>query len=318
MKNYRHAEPAPVSDLLHTFAILLAMGGLFALLGWMIFGLLGLIVSLMLAGVVLMSTPRITPPMILKMYGARQFTPREAPGLHAITSDLAARAGLENPPLLYYVPSSVMNAFSVGSRASSAIALSDRLVRFLSPRELRGVIAHEMSHIRNNDLRLHTLADMMTRITSLLSFLGQLLILLYLPVMYLSDMRIPIFFIAVLIFAPTASMLLQRALSRNREFVADITAVSLSKDPEGLASALGKMDSYEKSFWDILILPGRKVPDPSIMRTHPGTHERIRRIMDMEREAGHAFPGQDEEAVLTGHIPAVKQEPRWNPFQPWH
>jgi heat shock protein HtpX len=316
MKNTPHPEPAAFHNLLHTFAILMAMGGLFGLLGWMIFGIMGLLMSLFFTFLFLVSTPRITPPMILRVYGARQFTHEEAPGLYAIASELARKAGLPETPLLYYVPSSVMNAFSVGSKQSSAIALSDRLVRYLTSRELTGVLAHEMSHILNNDLRLHAFADMMKRITSLLSFLGQMLILLYLPMIFISNTRIPIFFIAMLIFAPTVSMLLQLALSRNREFVADNTAISITHDPEGLASALRKMDTYERKFWDFFVLPGRKGPDPSILRTHPATAERVQRIMLMERGTKRTFPGPEEDTSIPRHIPEPKQASRWSWFQP--
>jgi heat shock protein HtpX len=317
MSNDKYPDSKRFHNLLHTCAILLAMGGLFGLLGWMIFGLMGLFMALMLTFLILLSTPRITPPMVLKMYGARQLSFADAPGLYAMASELSKRAGLPSEPQLYYVPSTVMNAFSVGTRQSSAIALSDRLLRGLSHRELTGVLAHEIGHISNNDLRLHAFADIMTRITSLLSFMGQLLVLLYLPVLLLSGTRIPIFFVVLLIFAPSASMLLQLALSRNREYTADVTAVSLSNDPEGLASALQKMDSYDKGFWDIVPLPGRKPVDPSILRTHPNTRERVKRIMRMEREEGRAPDRDDRNLTLPGHLPPPRPTPRWNWLQPW-
>ncbi|HOI08197.1 MAG TPA: zinc metalloprotease HtpX [Deltaproteobacteria bacterium] len=309
------SRAAMYHNLFHTALILLSMGLLFGALGWMIFGVIGLILSVMMAVLVLASTPKLNPPMILKMYGARPLSFREAPGMYSVVSELSRRAGLKNAPVLYYVPSRVMNAFSLGSKENSAIALSDRLIRFLSFREMAGVLAHEMSHISNNDLRLHALADMMTRITSLLSFIGQLLILLYLPVLFFSNERIPVFFIALLIFAPTVSMLLQLALSRNREFVADATAVSLTGDPEGLASALAKMDTYEKRFWEVLVLPGKKAPDPSALRTHPKTRERIRRIMLLEPGQGPPFP--DLDPGPPGRFSDMRGAPPWNWFQPW-
>lgn len=318
MKNSRLPDKSGFANLLHASVLLLAMGLLFGLLGWMVFGVPGVFMSLVLSLLVLMSTPRITPAIILKMYGARELSRPEAPGLYSVTDVLARRAGLTEAPHLYYVPSTVMNAFSVGTRESSAIALSDRLVRYLSSRELTGVIAHEMSHIRNNDLRLHTFADMMTRITSLLSFVGQVLVIVYLPMVFFTSARVPFVLILVLVFAPTLSVLLQLALSRNREYAADTTAVTLTGDPEGLASALKKMDTYEQKLWDILILPGRKVPGPSMLRTHPHTEERVRRIMLLAGDARRRPPGPDSVIILPDHFPPVAHAPRWNPFQPWH
>ena len=318
MKNSRLPEQGGFANLLHASVLLLAMGVLFGLLGWMVFGVPGVFMSLVLSLVVLMSTPKVTPAIILKMYGARELSRADAPGLYAVADVLARRAGLSVPPHLYYVPSTVMNAFSVGTRESSAIALSDRLVRYLSSRELTGVLAHEMSHIRNNDLKLHTFADMMTRITSLLSFVGQVLVIVYLPMVFFTNARVPFVLILVLVFAPTLSVLLQLALSRNREYAADGTAVALTGDPEGLASALKKMDTYERKLWDILILPGRKVPGPSVLRTHPHTRERVRRIMILAGDERRRPTGPDSAIVLPDNLPPVRHAPRWNPFQPWH
>jgi len=158
----------------------------------------------------------------------------------------------------------------------------------------------------------------MTRITSLLSFVGQVLVIVYLPMVFFTNARVPFVLILVLVFAPTLSVLLQLALSLNREYAADSTAVSLTGDPEGLASALKKMDTYERKLWDILILPGRKVPGPSVLRTHPHTQERVRRIVLLAGDESRRPPGPDSAVILPDHLPPVGHAPRWNPFQPWH
>ena len=167
--------------LFQTMIILAGMGGLFGLLGWILFGTAGMIWSLAIAAILFVTMPRVSPWMVLRMYRARRLSMQDAPGLIDLAGKLSRRAGLQAEPQLYYVPSRVMNAFSVGSASSSAIALSDGLIRYLSWREMSGVLAHEISHIRNNDLRLHALADLMTRITSLFSFLGQVLLVFYRP-----------------------------------------------------------------------------------------------------------------------------------------
>ncbi|HQI01589.1 MAG TPA: zinc metalloprotease HtpX [Deltaproteobacteria bacterium] len=305
-------------NLIQTFIILAAMSALFGLLGWMIFGIAGIIWSLVMVGVLLATTPKLTPAMVLRMYHARPLTPGEVPGLYRLVSGLSSKAGLEAVPRLYYIPTKVMNAFSVGSGSNFDIALSDGLIRYLNARELEGVMAHEISHIMNNDLKLHTFADMMTRITSLFSFFGQVLLIFYLPMVLLSDVHVPLVFIFLLIFAPTLSVFLQLALSRTREFDADLSAVKLTGDPEGLASALQKMDNFEKNLLDIFILPGRKNPHPSVLRTHPYTAKRIERIMKAGPHADRTFPGHNGGIVLPDHIPEIRRMPRSHWLRPWH
>ena len=264
--------------LFQTVVILAGMGVLFGLLGWMIFGTTGLLCALVMAFLLFLFTPKVSPWLVLRMYRARRLSYDEAPGLFDIVMDFSKKAGLSTIPLLYYVPNRMMNAFSVGSAKGSAIALSDGIMRYLGRREIAGVLAHEITHIKNNDLRLHALADLMTRVTSLLSFLGQALIILYLPMVFFSKTDIPLIPILLLIFAPSLSVLLQLALSRTREFDADLGSAELTGDPTALASALQKMDHYERGMWDIVYLPGRKQSHPSILRTHPNTKERMERL----------------------------------------
>lgn len=318
MNNTGESASRNIRNTVQTFVILAAMSSLFGLLGWMLFGVIGLIWSLVMVGVLLATTPKLTPAVILRMYNARPLTYDEVPELYRVLSDLSGKADLENVPRLYYLPSRVMNAFSVGSGANFAVALSDGLIRYLSLREVEGVMAHEISHIRNNDLKLHTFADMMTRVTSLFSFFGQILLIFYLPMALLSDVRVPLLFIFLLIFAPTLSVFLQLALSRTREFDADLTAVRLTGDPQSLASALQKMDNFEKNFLDVFVLPGRKNPHPSILRTHPYTGQRIERIMRAGEASGHPFPGHHGGISLPDHIPEIRRMPKSHWLRPWH
>ena len=306
------------SNALQTFIIIAAMASLFGVLGWLIFGGVGLVIALVVAFVLTLSTPKMSPRVVLKMYGARRITQDEAHGLYALLVELSRRAGLSQMPALYYVPSRVMNAFSVGSRDRSAIAISDGLLRYMNTREISGVLAHEISHIRNNDLRLHALADVMTRITSALSFLGQMLIILYLPLAVFSNTSIPLVLIGLLVFAPTLSIMLQLALSRTREYDADLGAAQLTGDALGLASALKKMDRIERSIWDTIFLPGRKVPQPSMLRTHPHTKERVERLSSLAPEETAPAGKTMFEDILPGHIPEVQNMPRWHWFRPWY
>lgn len=301
-----------------TLVIMAGMAGLFGVLGWLVFGSAGVYWSLAFALLIFVSTPRISPWMVLRMYRAGMLTEEAAPGLVDMVGRLARKAGLRAVPRLYYVPSRVLNAFSVGSPSASAIAITDGLIRALTRREMAGVLAHEITHIKNNDLRLHALADIMTRITSAFSFIGQVLVVFYLPLALLSDVRVPLVPIVVLLFAPSVSVMLQLALSRTREFDADLGAASLTGDPLGLASALKKMDRLEKSLWNLVVFPGRRNPQPSFLRTHPHTQERVARLAAMAggMDGPPAWP--DEPHGISPGIPPVRQPPRWNWFRPWY
>lgn len=304
--------------LFQTLVILAGMAGLFGLLGWILFGTAGMLWSLAITLVLFVTTPRVSPWMVLRMYRARRLSQQEAPGLIELAGRISQRAGLPSAPQVYYVPSRVMNAFSVGSPAASAVALSDGLIRYLSWREMAGVLAHEITHIRNNDLRLHALADLMTRITSLFSFLGQILIVFYLPMALFSKTDIPLVPILVLIFAPAVSVLLQLALSRTREYDADLGAAALTGDPMGLASALKKMDHAEQSIWNLVFLPGRRNPQPSMLRTHPHTRQRLERLAALAHDKDEAAVEIDGQDMLPPHIPRVERSPTWNWFRPWY
>lgn len=308
-----------IQNIFHTGMIFLAMAALFGVLGWLIFGKLGVIFAVAAAVVLSLSTPRISPHVVMRMYKAYQLSDYEARGLREIAAGLAERAQLPAMPQLYYVPSRVMNAFSVGSRQNSAIALSDGLIRNLSTREITGVLAHEISHIANNDLKLHMLANMMTKITSSLSFIGQMLILLYLPIAIFSEAHVSFIFILLLVFAPTVSVLLQLALSRTREFDADLTAARLTGDPVGLANALKKMDLVERSIWDMLYIPGRRVPQTSVLRTHPYTKERVAKLMSLaSQEAEPPLNSENNHFFLTDRLPTDENTRQRSWFRQWY
>ena len=317
MQNPTRYVSGKFQNTFQTLIILAAMVSLFGLLGWIIFGIFGVFWALMIAGFILVSTPKLSPLLVLRMYDAKALYREDAVGLYDIVSELSRRVDLRHVPRLHYIPSRTMNAFSVGSKNNAAIAVSDGLIRALSERELAGVLAHEVSHISSNDLRLHALADMMTRVTSMLSFFGQILIIFYLPVVLFTDARLPLVFILILIFAPMVSVILQLALSRTREFDADLSAVRLTNDPRGLASALQKMENYDRSAWDILVNSGKKNLHPSIMRTHPHTRKRIERLMHLAQTKDRNILESWERIVLPDRFPEVLRPPRRHWFGPW-
>ncbi len=304
-----------VSNFLHSALLFAGMLLLFSLLGWFIAGSSGLLL-LTLSGLLLFSfSSQVSPRLVLRAYRARLLTYEEAPLLYNIVRELSHRAGLPAPPHLYYIPSQLVNAFSVGNRRDAAIGVTDGILRNLTTRELTGVLAHEISHIGNNDLYVMSLADMVNRTTSMFSVLGQILLFVNLPLLLYGGYQIPWLFILALIFAPTVSGLLQLGLSRQREYDADLDAARITGDPRGLASALAKLERLEASFLERIFFPGRRVPEPSLLRTHPHTEDRIKRLLELEEQIQEPrFAPTSPEAALSElmELPThALRMPRW-------
>ncbi len=226
--------------------------------------------------------PKISPSVVLKMYKAREVRPDQEPALLAAFAELSQKAQLEHIPRLYYIPSRLPNAFAIGTDRLASVAVTDGLFRSLSRRELLAVLAHEIAHIRHHDLYLLGVADSLSRMTSLVSRLGLMLAILWIPFVLFGGKGFGFWGLAFLILAPTISSLLQLALSRSREYDADIGAVSLTGDPEGLASALFKIEKMVKpTWWQQIFVPGDS-PEPACLRTHPPTKDRIHRLMELK------------------------------------
>ncbi len=212
--------------------------------------------------------------------------PDEAPDLWAVLRELAARAGLPTVPVPHYVPSGAVNAFATGSKHHAAIALTDGLLRSLTPRELTGVLGHEIAHIANEDLRVMGLADSISRLTHLLALLGQLAIVLSLPTLLLGVAEVNWPALLYLRSRHSWPCWLSWACPV-REFDADRLAAELTGDPHGLASALAKIERVSRS-WRAWLLPGWGNPEPSWLRTHPATAERIERLLELSSAARDA------------------------------
>lgn len=268
---------------LHT--ILLATGSL-VLLGvtaWAFGGRTGIVYAVVFGAVSLWMVQRVSPQMVLAMYKARVVSVAEFPVGVRLLAEIAQRAGLARTPSLHIIPSKMMNAFAVGRSANSAIAITDALARQLSARELAGVLAHEVSHIAHDDLKVMAFADIVARFTSFMSTVG--LFSLALNLLGFAGgyaTQVPWLGVLVLLAAPTVGGLLQLALSRTREFDADLGAALLTGDPDGLASALTKLEKAQGKLWEGLMLPGSRLPDPSVLRSHPVTAERVARLHSLK------------------------------------
>ena len=315
--NHSRLRAHKLTNLLQSVLLLGGMAVLLALLGWTLAGFPGVVWAMLLGTLALALGPTLSPQVILRLYGAQRIAPGQAPELHALLAELAERAALPATPQLYYVPSPMMNAFAVGRSDRAAIAVTDGLLRGLSFRELAGVVAHEMSHVRNNDMWVMGLADVVSRVTGVLSMTGQILLLVNLPFLLVGQVAVPWLAVLLLIFAPTLSALMQLALSRAREYDADLDAATLTRDPRGLASALARLERQSAGWLEQVLMPGRRIPDPSLLRTHPPTRERIRRLLSLASEET-AWQSLRETPMDMRHLGPARHAPRWHLTGLWY
>lgn len=309
---------------LQSFLLLGGMALLVAVCGWILFGPLGLIGVVIAVTVALVFGSRLSAQMVLRMYKAERLSPRQMPEVFRIVEHLAERAGLERVPALYYVPSAMMNAFAVGRREEASIGVTDGLLRALDLRELTGVLAHEMSHIRNDDVWLMGMADLAARLTRMMSLIGAALLLFSLPMWLQGGSLVSFVLILLLVFAPQLTTLLQLALSRAREFDADLDAAGLTNDPAGLSSALAKLERQQRGHWEQILMPGHKLPEASLLRSHPPTKDRIARLNSLYDRApeprtalaalGLAAPTLQFVAPMT----RITTRPRSRVIGPWY
>lgn len=303
-----------VQNDLHTILLIGGMAILLGLIGYLLFGKIGLLL-LVAGGIFFVSAgPRVTPKLVLRMYKAKPVAVEEDTQLFAIVEELSKRAGLSNIPQLFYIPSKMINAFATGTRDNALIGVTDGILRALNGKEITAVLAHEMSHINNNDIKVMSMADTIMRVTHMLSSIGKLLLLVNLPLILAGKGSFSWLAVALLIFAPNIATMLQLGLSRAREYDADVGAVDLTKDPYSLVSALRKLEELHTGLLQKVILPGRKLPEPSLLRTHPHTDDRIERLELMAKELN-----QDEDEILAsnswqaGFLPSNQApQPRWH------
>ncbi|MDX1755932.1 MAG: zinc metalloprotease HtpX [Marinobacter sp.] len=292
---------------LQTLVLISTLMGITMLAGWLLLGVNGALVAVLTCILALLVQPTAASRLTLSLYRARPIGYGDDPALIQLVRQLARRAGLEATPALYYVPSTAVNAFAVGHRDNAAIALTDGLLRSLSGREVAAVLGHELAHIAHDDLRVMGMADVLSRLTSMAALLGQILLVLLLPWWLAGLVDLPVLGLALLILSPHLALLAQLALSRVREFDADLDAVRLTGDPRGLASALVKIEHTTRS-WRSWLLPGWGNPQPSWLRTHPATEDRVRRLQALSQEQAYRSDLSGQWLRRPGPPP-----PRWFP-----
>jgi heat shock protein HtpX len=228
--------------------------------------------------------------IVLRMYRAKEVGPQEAPDLHRMVRELALRAQIPMPKL-YVIPEDAPNAFATGRNSNhAAVAVTQGIVRILDERELRGVLAHELSHVKNRDILVGTIAAAMAGAVSMLANMAHWGMIFGGRASDEREGGHPIVALLMIIIAPLAAMLVQMAISRSREFGADATGAAISGDPLSLASALGKlqrgaeripMEANPATAHMFIVNPLTGGGLMSLFSTHPPMEERVRRLEKM-------------------------------------
>lgn len=215
--------------------------------------------------------------------GTYRLAPHQAPGLFTLVESLARRAGLGHMPEVRFVPGGQTNAAATLRGNTPVLVVTEALLARLDARRLGAVLAHETAHLAHRDLVVFRLAFTLQAATAVLGTLTLALALFAL----VFDPTMAVFWVVFSALAPVASRLLVAALSRTREFAADLGAARLTGDPQALADALETIEYRPRTWWDWLTGRRSPAPDPAAnaFRTHPATPERVRRLDFLARAA---------------------------------
>lgn len=269
------------NNMIHSAVLLVSMASLMGMVGWMIGGGAGIALAGIVGLLFSLFNPYTSSSYILKKSNAQLLHPLHFPELNHMVNTLARRAGLPHTPRLYCMSSQIPNAFVVGREEDSNIVVTDSLLRGFNSQEIAGILGHEVAHIRNKDLLVMNIAGVSVQITQLLSTVGQVSLLLALPVILMGKFHVALFPFMVLVFAPTLAILLQLALSRTREFEADVIGAQLCGDVYGLASALHKLERYRQGLWRRIVYAPWRGPQSPLLQTHPKTADRIKKLLGL-------------------------------------
>jgi heat shock protein HtpX len=276
-------------NLLKTAILMAAITALFMAIGSLLGGRTGMMLALAVAVGMNFFSYWFSDTLVLKMYKAQQVDETSAPQFYRMVQDLAQRAGLPMPKV-YLINEDAPNAFATGRNPEhAAVAATTGILRQLSERELRGVMAHELAHVKHRDILISTVSATMAGAISMLAnfamFFGG----------RNSEGRStnPIVGLLVMLLAPLAASLIQMAISRSREFEADRGGAEISGDPQSLASALQKIhrvaqglplettERHPETAQMMIINPLSAGGLRGLFSTHPSTEERVARLLAM-------------------------------------
>src|SRR5208282_2064629 len=234
--------------------------------------------------------------------GARSIDPEDMPALFGIIAALCRRAGITNGPGLYFLPSGVPTAFATGVGDQSVIVVSSGLLRLLMTRELTGVLAHEITHIAKHDVELMQLAGIIGQMTRLIAQVAILIaIATWLLDVFGSGEGVDRLSLGMLVAAPIVANLILGALSRQREYQADLEAVKLTDDPAGLARAIELIEMAQKRIASGAFPGAVRIRLPRLLSAHPDPKDRIRRLRQLVAE--EEPPGSDERIAIPDYFP---------------
>jgi len=282
-----------MSNAIKTTVLLGLLTGLLLWIGQWLGGPQGLVIALVFAAVMNFGSYWFADRIVLAMYGARELSEQDAPDLFRIVRELAA--GIPMPmPRVYLIPSESPNAFATGrSPEHAAVAVTEGILRLLTRDEPRGVLAHELSHVRNRDTLISAVAATLAGVIMMVARMA------YWAALFGGVRRDEreegggvLGFLAMIIVAPIAASLIQLAISRAREYEADASGARILHKPEELASALEKIATVSgriplpagpatAHLWIVSPLRGDRLAN--LFSTHPPIEERIRRLRAMAR-----------------------------------
>ena len=278
-----------LGNWLKTTVLMAGIVALFGAIGGYIGGANGMVMALIFGGAMNFFAYWFSDKMVLRMYNAQEVDETSAPQFYAMVRELAQRAGLPMPRV-YLIDEAQPNAFATGRNPeNAAVAATTGILHLLSAREIRGVMAHELAHVKHRDILISTIsATMAGAISALANF-----------AMFFGgrdeDGRPanPIASIAVALLAPIAAALIQMAISRAREFEADRGGAEISGDPNALADALARIDAYARGIpmptaeahpetaQMMIMNPLSGGGIAGLFSTHPATEERVARLRAM-------------------------------------
>ncbi len=275
---------------------------LFLFIGQSIGGRQGLISAFLFAIVMNFITYWFSDKIVLMMYGGRQVSREQMPEVYALLEELTAEAKLPMPKV-YLLPMEIPNAFATGRDPSHAsVAVTKGTLELLDREELKGVLAHELSHIKNRDILIATIAATIAGAIMMLARMAQY------ATIFAGGNRDdreggsnPLGLLLLTILAPLAAIIIQMAISRTREYQADQTGGKISRNPLSLARALEKLDSYTRKIPLVnanptmahlfIVNPLRGGGIFTLFSTHPPIKERIKRLEKLAQEmSGYKIP----------------------------
>jgi len=283
-------------NILKTFFFLAVLSILFVVVGNLIGGKTGATIALFMALVMNFIAYFFSDKIVLATSGAIPVDRSQDPELHAIVEDVARRAGIPKPKV-YIIPVETPNAFATGRNPKNGVvAVTAGIRKLLTPEELKGVIAHEIAHIKNRDILISTIAAVLVGAITYLAHMAQWALIFGGFHRDEEDSGNPLSIIATLvaiIIVPIAATLIQLAISRSREFLADETGAKTIKNPVALAKALEKLENWNRAYpMDVnpahaqmyIVNPLSSKTLFKLLSTHPPIEERIARLIKMAKE----------------------------------